>query len=39
MNLDGRLSGSISGVSRLFYDGDPVQINIDTSGGSSVNRQ
>jgi hypothetical protein len=39
VNLDGRLSGSLSGVSRLFYDGDPVQININTSGGSSINRQ
>jgi hypothetical protein len=39
VNLDGRLSGSLSGVSRVFYDGAPVQININTSGGSSVNRQ
>ena len=39
VNLAGRLSGSLSGVSRLFYDGAPVQLNINTSGGSSVNRQ
>lgn len=39
VNLDGRLSGSLSGVSRLFYDGAPAQLNINTSGGSSVNRQ
>ena len=37
INLDGRLSGDLSGGSHLNYLGNPTSIDVDTSGGSTVN--
>ncbi len=36
INLDGRLDANLSGVSHLYYLGDPTLGDIDTSGGSTV---
>lgn len=37
INLDGRLSGDLSGCSHLKYLGSPTSVDVNTSGGSIVN--
>ena len=37
INLDGRLDGNLSGGSHLTYLGNPTTIDVNTSGGSTVN--
>jgi hypothetical protein len=38
INLDGTLNADLSGGSRLYYIGDPILGDINTSGGSIVSR-
>ena len=39
INLDGRLDANLSGASHLRYIGDPIMGNIQTSGGSTVEKK
>ena len=39
INLDGRLDADLSGGSNLLYIGDPTMGNIQTSGGSTVEKK
>jgi hypothetical protein len=39
INLDGRLDADLSGASRLWYIGEPMMGNIDTSGASTVSKK
>jgi hypothetical protein len=39
ISLDGNLDADLSGGSRLWYVGNPTLGNIDTSGGSTVQRK
>ncbi len=38
VNLDGTLSGDLSGGARLFYKGNPTLGDINTSGGATINK-
>jgi len=39
INLDGTLDADLSGGSQLYYIGDPTLGDIETSGGSSINKK
>lgn len=39
INLDGRLDAEVSGASTLQYIGDPTMGDINTSGGSTINKK
>lgn len=39
INLDGRLDGDLSGGSHLKYVGNPIEVDVNTSGGSTVGPQ
>ena len=39
INLDGTLDADLSGGSQLYYIGDPTLGNIETSGGSTINKK
>ena len=39
INLDGELSGDLSGGSNLSYIGDPTLENVERSGGSTISKQ
>jgi len=39
VNLDGRLDADLSGVSTLWYIGEPTSTDINTSGGSTVSKK
>jgi hypothetical protein len=38
INLDGRLDGDVSGGSHLKYIGNPTTVDVNTSGGSTVEK-
>jgi hypothetical protein len=38
VNLDGRLDGDVSGGSQLKYVGNPATVDVNTSGGSTVEK-
>jgi len=38
VNLDGRLDGDVSGGSQLKYIGNPTTVDVNTSGGSTVEK-
>jgi len=39
INMDGTLDADLSGGSQLYYIGDPTLGDIETSGGSSINKK
>ena len=39
VNLSGRLNADLSGASRLWYIGEPIMGNIDTSGASTISKK
>jgi len=39
VNLDGTLNADISGASHLYYIGEPIMGDIDTSGASGISRK
>lgn len=39
INLNGRLDAIVSGASALYYIGEPIMGNIETSGNSTVNKK
>ena len=39
INLDGTLDADLSGGSQLYYIGDPILGDIESSGGSSINKK
>lgn len=39
VNLTGRLSGDVSGASRIEYTGEPTSVEVQTSGASTVTRK